>query len=135
MTSISDKNCDIYYFAIKDTHWSLPTIDNICKSSVIMEMFLNILEAPRPQQEDNCDEEKTRFISSKISIWNFLGIPQATYLNYTVEEESKMFRDCYSKLCEKVQHVKIIFLSRLFCLVSFLACSLIFSLIFFWPYF
>ena len=101
-----------------------------------MEKFLNILEAPRPQQQQNdFDEEKTRYISSKISIWDFYGIPQATYLNYPVKEKSKIFRDYY-KLCEKYGVTgKNYFLSRLICLVSFLACSLIFGLIFFWSYF
>ena len=67
-----------------------------------MEKFLNISEVPRPQQQqDNFDEEKTRYINSKISMRDFFGIPQATYLNYPVEEESKMFREYYSKLCEK----------------------------------
>ena len=67
-----------------------------------MEKFLNILVAPRPQQQqDNFDEEKTRFIRSKVAIWDFFGILQATYLNYPVEEKAKIFRGYYSKLCEK----------------------------------
>ena len=67
-----------------------------------MEKFLNILEAPRlQQQQDNFDGEKTRFIRSKVAIWDFFGILQATYLNYAVEEKSKIFREYYSKLCEK----------------------------------
>ena len=69
---------------------------------MIIEEFLNILEAPRQQQQqDNFDKEKTKYISSKISILDFFGIPQATYLNYPVEGKSKMFREYYSKLCEK----------------------------------
>ena len=104
-----------------------------------MEKFLNISEAPPPQQQQGSfDEEKTRYISSKISMWDFFGIPQATYLNYPVEEESNMFREYYFKLCEKYYGPtgqKNYFLSRLICLVSFLACSLIFGLIFFWFYF
>ena len=138
MTSISDENYGICYFAIKDTHRSLPGIDNIFSLAKTMEKFLNILEAPRQQQQqDNFDEEKTRYISSKISIWDFYGIPQAIYLNCPVEEKSKMFRDYYYKLCGKYYGStgKNYFLSRLICLVSFLACSLISALIFFWSYF
>ena len=77
-----------------------------------MEKFLNILEAPRPQQQQNdFDEEKTRYISSKISIWGFYGIPQATYLNYPVEEKSKMFRDYIISSVKNItgRQVEIIF--------------------------
>ena len=77
-----------------------------------MEKFLNILEAPRPQQQQNdFDEEKTRYISSKISIWDFYGIPQATYLNYPVEEKSKMFRDYIISSVKNItgRQVEIIF--------------------------
>ena len=99
VTSISDENYGICYFAIKDTHWSLPGINDIFGLAKAMEKFLNILNAPRPnQQQDNFVEEKTRYISSNISIWDFYGIPQVTCL---------------------------------ICLVRFLACSLIFGLIFF----
>lgn len=89
ITEISYKKYGIYYFAIKDTHWSLQFIGIISKSSVIMEKFLNILEAPRPQlqqQQDNFNEEKVNYINWKIWIWDFFGIPQATYLIYSVEE-------------------------------------------------
>ena len=46
-----------------------------------MEHHLNILEAPQQQQEEIFDEEKIRFINSKMSIWDFFGVPQATYLS------------------------------------------------------
>ena len=61
-----------------------------------MDRFLNILEAPRP--EETFDEEKTRFINSKILIWDFFCIPQATYLAYSNEEKSRMFIDYCQKL-------------------------------------
>ena len=70
-------------------------------SLVIMERYLNILEAPRQQQEETFDEEKIRFINSKISIWDFFGVPQATYLSYTNEEKSRMFKEYYAKLVDK----------------------------------
>ena len=103
-----------------------------------MDKFLSMLEAPRSQQEDNFDAEKVRFMNSKISIWDFYGIPQATYLGYSVEEKSKMFKEYYLKLLEKYYgstSKKNYFLSGLVCLVSLLACFLIFGLIFFWYYF
>ena len=60
VTPISDENYGICYFAIKDTHRSLPGIDNIFSLAKTMEKFLNILEAPRQQQQqDNFDVEKT----------------------------------------------------------------------------
>ena len=66
-----------------------------------MERYLNILEAPRQQQEETFDEEKIKFINSKISIWDFFGIPQATYLSYANEEKSRMFKEYYTKLVDK----------------------------------
>ena len=68
-----------------------------------MEKFLNILESPQPQQQqqDNFDAEKVRYISSKISIWNFFEIPEATTRNFSVPEKSKMFREYYARLCDK----------------------------------
>ena len=66
-----------------------------------MERYLNILEAPRQQQEETFDEEKIRFINSKISIWDFFDAPQTTYLSYTNEEKSRMFKEYYSKLVNK----------------------------------
>ena len=104
-----------------------------------MDKFLSILEAPRPQQQQqDFDAEKVRFMNSKISIWDFYGIPQVTYLSYSVEEKSKMFKEFYLKLLEKYYGStgkKNYFLSGLVCLVSLLACFLIFSLIFFGYYF
>ena len=68
-----------------------------------MGKFLNILESPQPQQQqqDNFDEEKVRYISSKISIWDFFGIPQATCRNFSGPEKSKMFKEYYVRLCDK----------------------------------
>ena len=66
-----------------------------------MDKFLSMLEAPWPQQQDDFDAEKVRFMNSKISIWDFYGIPQANYLSYSVEKKSKMFKKYYLKLLEK----------------------------------
>ena len=41
-----------------------------------MDRFLSILEEKQPVPEEIIDEEKLRFIVSKISIWNFFGIRQ-----------------------------------------------------------
>ena len=66
-----------------------------------MEKYLNILEAPRQQQEETVDEEKVRFINSKISTWDYFGVPQATYLGYTNEEKSRMLIEYYNKLVSR----------------------------------
>ena len=33
-------------------------------------------------------------------MWDYFGNPQATYLSYTGEEKSKMFREYYNKLVD-----------------------------------
>lgn len=58
------------------------------------------MESPRPQQ-DNFDDEKVRYISSEISIWDFFGIHEATYRAFLAPEKSKMFTEYYAKLCDK----------------------------------
>ena len=66
-----------------------------------MGRYLNIVEAPQQQEEETFDEEKIRFINSKISIWKFFSDFQATYLGYTNEEKSIMFKEYYRKLFNK----------------------------------
>ena len=51
-------------------------------TTATMDRFLNILEEPQPKPEENIDEKKLRHIASKISIWDFYGIPQANYLPF-----------------------------------------------------
>ena len=46
-------------------------------------------------------KKKVKFINSNISIWDFYGIPQTTYLHHSREEKSKMFIGYYKKLVEK----------------------------------
>ena len=66
-----------------------------------MERYLNIVEAPQQQQQETFDEEKIRFINSKISIWEFFSDLQATYLGYINKQKSRMFKEYYSKLVKK----------------------------------
>ena len=66
-----------------------------------MECYLNILEAPQQQQEETFDEEKVKFIDSKNLYLGLFGVPQVTYLNYTNEEKSKIFKEYYTKLVNK----------------------------------
>ena len=67
-----------------------------------MDEFLSMLKAHRPQQQQqDFDAENVHFMNSKISIWDFYGIPQATYLSYPVEEKSKMFKEYHQKLLDK----------------------------------
>ena len=97
-----------------------------------MEWYLNILEARPQQQEETFDEEKGRFINSKMSIWDYFGVPQATYLGYMNEDKSRMFKEYYNKLVNRYYSPdKNFCLSCLTCLVSFLTCLPIFDLIYF----
>ena len=48
-------------------------------SATTMDPYLIILEEPQPKSEGKIDEEKLRFIASKIAIWDFFGIRQSTY--------------------------------------------------------
>ena len=66
-----------------------------------MDCFLNILEKPQPKPQETTDEEKLRHIASKISIWDFCGIPQANYLAYSKEEKRRMFKEYYNKSVSK----------------------------------
>ena len=40
-------------------------------------------------------------MNSKISMWDFYGVPQEVYSCYSVEEKSKMFREYYRNLLQK----------------------------------
>ena len=93
--------CNIWFFAIKTHPLASASHQRKLSSSVIMECYLNILEPPQQQQEQTFDEAKIRFINLKISIWDFFGVLQATYLGYTNEEKSRMFKEYYSKLVNK----------------------------------
>ena len=60
-----------------------------------MDRFLNILEQSQPKPKEEFHEEKFKVISSKVPIWDFYGIPQATYLAYANEDKVRMFREYY----------------------------------------
>ena len=82
-----------------------------------MDRFLSILEEKQPVPEEIVDEEKLRFIASKISIWEFFGVPQTNYLALSKDEKSRMFKDYYKKLVLNYFGGKNIFLSfSLYCL-------------------
>ena len=65
-----------------------------------MEKYLSIIEVPC-RQEETFDEENVKFISSKISIWDFSGVPQSSYLASSTEEKSAMFKQYYKKSASK----------------------------------
>ena len=69
--------------------------------STTTEHLLNRPEQPQPKQGETINEEKLRFIASKMSIWDFFGISQSTNLVYSKEEKSKMFSEYYQKLVSK----------------------------------
>ena len=58
---------------------------------------MSILEEKQQLQEECIDADKLRFISSKISIWDFFCIPQADYLVLDKTEKSRMANEYYSK--------------------------------------
>ena len=49
-------------------------------------------------QEECIDEQKLRYIDSKIAIWDLFGIPQAHYLGLDTNKKSKMLNEYYKKL-------------------------------------
>ena len=65
-----------------------------------MEKYLSIVECPW-QQEKIFDEEKIKFISSKIAIWDFFSVPWESYLALPIEEKSVMFKQYYNELVSK----------------------------------
>ena len=82
----------------------------------IMEKYLSIIEVPC-RQEETFDEEKVKFISSKISIWDFSGVPQSSYLASSTEEKSAMFKQYYKTLISKY-YGKLFFCQYYFWLAS-----------------
>ena len=43
-------------------------------------------------------KEKLRYIASEITVWDFFGIPQSTYLAYSNDEKLRMVNEYYKKL-------------------------------------
>ena len=44
--------------------------------------------------------KKLSLSTQKISIWDFFGVPKATYLSYMNQEKSRMFKEYYTKLVD-----------------------------------
>ena len=61
-----------------------------------METLLSIFE--KKPQEEVIDEQKLRYLASKVAIWDHFGIPQAHYLALDKTEKSKMLSEYYKKL-------------------------------------
>ena len=124
-------------FSYKKTH-SLISVNYHRKdnSSVTMEKYLSILEASRQQPQETFDEEKVKFINSKISIWDYFSTPESTYLDYTGEQKSRMFKEYDNKLVDKYCGTGdlILFIFAYVWLIS-LVCVSILGLIFFWVFF
>ena len=64
-----------------------------------MKRYLSMIEASKP--EPVIDEEKLTFFISKIAIWDFFNISEATYKAYSVGEKSRLLTEYYSDLFDK----------------------------------
>ena len=64
-----------------------------------MKRYLTMIEASKP--EPVIDEEKLKFFISKIAIWDFFNISEATYKAYLVSEKSRLLTKYYSDLFDK----------------------------------
>lgn len=67
-----------------------------------MDCVLNILEEKQPTPDEIIEEEKLRYIASQITIRDFFGIPQSTYLAFSKDEKLRMFNECYKKTSFKI---------------------------------
>ena len=61
-----------------------------------MENLLRIFEEKKAQEE-RIDEQKLRYLASKVAIWDHFGI-QAHYLALDTNEKSQMLNEYYKKL-------------------------------------
>ena len=61
--------------------------------------YLSMIEASRP--EPAIKEEKLKFFISKITIWYYFNIPEATCKAYLVDEKSRLLTKYYSELFQK----------------------------------
>ena len=67
--------------------------------------------------EEIVDEERLRFIASKISIWDFFGPPQTNDVALSKDEKSRMFKEHHKKLVLKYfcgKNTFLFFFSELF---------------------
>ena len=61
-----------------------------------METSLGIFE--KKPQEEIINEQKLRYLASKVAICDHFGIPQAHYLALDTNKKSKMLSEYYKKL-------------------------------------
>ena len=104
-----------------------------------MDGLLSILEQRQQLLEECIDEQKPRFVASKVSFWDYFGIPQAHYLALDKTEKSRTLGEYYNKLVLQYFGSKNLFYFVLhFILNSGLASGGWFSrlsdLIFFWQF-
>ena len=78
-----------------------------------MDCVLNILEEKQPTPDEIIEEEKLRYIASQITIRDFFGIPQSTYLAFSKDEKLRMFNECYIITCYMLYYFKTSF--KIFC--------------------
>ena len=97
-----------------------------------MEKLLNMLEKPQP--EAIIDEDKIRYFISKVSIWDYFGIPENSYKSSSVDEQTSMLNGYYRELYQKYYwsgnqfYLFVIsgcLLSAIFCLIFVLILLLI----------
>lgn len=68
--------------------------DSDHKFDLTKEKYLSIFEE---KQDIEIDENKLRYMASKIAIRDFFGIPSSQYFSLSTEAKSKMLRDYYLK--------------------------------------
>ena len=61
-------------------------------------MVANLLSIAETSQEIQIDEEKLRFICSKVNIWNHFGISKSQYVSLNNDEKLKMLKGFYKCL-------------------------------------
>ena len=90
-----------------------------------MEKLLNMLEKPQP--EAVIDEDKLRYFISKVSIWDYSGIPEISDKSSSVEEKTSMFnryyRELYQKYCGSGNQFYLFVISD--CLLSAIFCLIL----------
>ena len=60
-----------------------------------MENFLSIFEQ---KEEVKIDEEKLRFLATKVDIWDHFGITRSQQLSLDTDQKTKMLKEYYKKL-------------------------------------
>ena len=61
-----------------------------------MDNLLSIFE--KNAQEECIDEQRLRYLGSKVAIWDHFGIPQAHYLALDTNKKSKILNEYYEKI-------------------------------------